>query len=114
VSQKWQIIYYLSPAGEIPVRDFLNKCLPKTKAKAFRIFLTIKEYGLQPVIPRLKKLTGIPLWEIRILGKENVRILYATKVGRKILLLHAFYKKKQKTPQKEIKTALERLKQYST
>lgn len=112
MAQKWQIVYFSSPVGEIPVRDFLNKCLPKTKAKAFRIFLTIKEYGLQLVIPHLKKLTGTPLWEIRILGKKNVRILYVTQVNRKILLLHAFYKKKQKTPQKEIRIALKRLKQY--
>jgi len=34
------------------------------------------------------------------------------KIGQVFLLLHGFSKKKQKTPRKEIKIALERLKEY--
>lgn len=48
------------------------------------------------------------LYELRITGKEQVRILYAVR-EKDIILLHAFKKKTQKTPQKEIKTALLRL-----
>ena len=112
MKRKWQVIYYLSSSGENPVRDFLDKCLPSIKAKAFRVLLNISEYGLQAIIPHVKKLTGTPLWEIRIIGKENVRILYVMLVKKRILLLHAFYKKTQKTPKREIKIALRRAGEY--
>lgn len=114
MAEKWQVIYYVSPNGEIPVRDFLNSCSSTTKAKALRLFCNIDEYGIQLVIPHIKKLTGTPLWEIRILGKDNIRIIYITEIRRQVLLLHGFFKKKQKTPRKEINIALKRLKEYSS
>ena len=54
-----------------------------------------------------KKLTD-KLYELRIRGKQEVRIIY---VFRKqiIYLLHAFKKQTQKTPEKEIKIARSRL-----
>jgi len=64
---------------------------------------------LQAVIPHVKKLTGTPLWEIRILGENNARILFVTHIGKQIVLLHAFIKKSNKTPAKEIAIALKRL-----
>ena len=112
MNQQWEVIYYISASGDNPVKEFLDAVSPSVKAKTLRLLLNISNYGLSTVIPHIKKLSGTPLWEIRILGQDNVRILYVTKVGRKMLLLHAFYKKKQKTPQKELKTALARLKDY--
>lgn len=111
---QWKILYYVSPVGDIPVKSFLDKVKPSIKAKAFRIFLNITEYGLTTAIPHIKKLTGTPLWEVRILGVDSVRILYVTKSLKTILLLHAFYKKKQSTPRKEIETALARMKEYES
>ena len=89
---------------------FWTVVCPKQKLKPFRIFLNIEEYGLLAVIPFIKKLTGTFLWEIRILGRENVRILYIARKGKKIILLHGFLKKKKKTPKKEIAIVLERAK----
>lgn len=109
---RWKIVYYSTSSGDIPVRDFLDAAGPTLKAKALRILLHIKEYGLQAVIAHVKKLAGTPLWEIRILGGDSARILFVTEVGKRILLLHAFYKKTQKTPQKEIALALKRLREY--
>ncbi|MGE4284757.1 MAG: type II toxin-antitoxin system RelE/ParE family toxin [Clostridia bacterium] len=39
------------------------------------------------------------------------RSLYCYAVGRKIIILHSFVKKTEKTPQKEIEIALERMKE---
>lgn len=108
MDKKWQIYYYLSPFGDNPIKDFLDE-RPSAKAKAFRIFQHIKEYGLNKAIPHIKKLTGTSLWEIRILGEDSIRILYVTKKGKQILLLHAFVKKTAKTPPKEISIALSRI-----
>lgn len=107
---KWKVIYYVSSSGNNPVKEFLDANL-KTKVKALRIFSNIEEYGLTSVIPHIKKLTGTPLWEIRILGEDSTRILYITRSGKQILLLHAFVKKTDKTPLKEINVALGRLRE---
>lgn len=105
----WKVIYYLTKSGDNPVKDFLNK-RPSAKLKALRILSNIQEYGLTTAIPHIKKLTSTPLWEIRILGQDSVRILYVTKAEKRILLLHDFEKKTDKTPFKEIKIALDRIK----
>src|SRR3989344_1267066 len=104
----WKIVYYTSASGENPVKKLLD-VHPKAKLKALRILSNIAEFGLSYAIPHIKKLTGTPLWEIRILGEDSVRILYVTKQGKQILLLHAFIKKTNKTPRKEIDISLARL-----
>ncbi len=108
----WHIVYYVSSSGTIPVKDFLDAAGSTLKTKAFRIFQHLGEYGLSTIIPHVKKLSGTPLWEIRIVGGESVRIFFVTRKGQTILLLHAFYKKTQKTPQKEMTTCVARLRDY--
>lgn len=110
---KWKVIYYSYSSGSNPVKEFLD-ANPKAKVKAFRIFFNIQEYGLTSVIPHIKKLAGTPLWEIRILGEDSTRILYITREVKQIFLLHAFVKKTNKTPLKEINIALKRLKESLT
>lgn len=108
MSSDWKIIYYVDANGANAVSDFLDELNPKQQAKVLRIFMYIKEYGLQSVIPHIKKLSGTPLWEIRILGQDNIRVIYVLVSEHGVLILHAFIKKKQKTPKKEIEIALER------
>lgn len=104
----WKVVYYISTSGENPVKEFSDS-YPKAKLKVLRILSHIEEFGLSYAIPHVKKLAGTPLWEIRILGKDSVRIFYATKFEKQILLLHAFVKKTNKTPKKEINIGLSRL-----
>ena len=54
-------------------------------------------------MPYSKKLTK-EINELRIRGREEIRILYTFSKSN-IYLLHAFKKKTQKTSKKEIKTA---------
>lgn len=107
---KGHVQYYLTSTGENPVKKFIESLSKQQKAKIFRILLAIEEYGLLAILPHTRKLSGTPLWEIRILGKDNIRILYVSVEQNNVLVLHGFIKKKQKTPQKEIDTALERYK----
>lgn len=86
----------------------------KARLKISRTFELLEQFGLAGADPHAKKLTGAPLWELRILGSDSIRILYVTITGRIFLLLHGFKKKKQKTPPKEIKVAEERLKEYES
>jgi len=107
---KCEINYFISSSGENPIKLFLDK-YPKVKVKTFHIFLNIEKYGLTTAIPHIKKLKNTSLWEIKIVGKESTRILYFTENPNSILLLHAFIKKTQKTPTKEINIAINRLRQ---
>lgn len=109
---KTSVIYYISPNGDNPVSDFLDRLASARQAKLLRIIKYVEIYGLQSILPHIKKLSGTPLWEIRILGKDNIRILYAVVHHNSIILLHGFVKKTQKTPSKEIITALSRLKDW--
>lgn len=60
----------------------------------------------------MEKIEGTSLWEIRILGKDNIRTIYAIPGEKIVLILHGFIKKKQKTPLKHIEIALKRYKDW--
>ena len=52
------------------------------------------------------------LFEIRAKGKEGIgRAFYCAVKGKKIIILHGFIKKSQKTPKKELDLAKKRLKE---
>ena len=54
---------------------------------------------------------GEKLFEIRLKSKEGIsRFFYCTKTGERIIILHMFIKKSEKTPEKELRIARERLK----
>ena len=106
---KCTIIFYISSNGQKPVETFLEKNL-SVKTKTLRILSNIKEYGLSSAIPHIKKLSGTPFWEIRILGKNNARIFYAIQNKDIIILLHGFNKKTKKTPLQEIAITYKRYK----
>ncbi len=107
-----QIVYYRYKNKENPVKQFIDSLSSKQHAKIFRILLYIEKYGLSSILPHVRKITGTPLWEIRILGKYNIRIIYIVLLSNIVLLLHGFIKKTNKTPKKEINIAFQRLKQW--
>ena len=109
---KWQVVYYSSPSGNNPVSDFLDSLDQQAQSKLLRILNYIAEYGLQSVIRHVKKLSGTPFWEIRILGQDSIRIIYVIPTSLKVLILHGFTKKSQKTPLKELDIASKRYQQY--
>ena len=106
------IYYYTSPLGSNPIKKFIDSLTSQQQVKILRIFQYIKESGLSNHLPQIKKLTGTPLWEIRILGKKNLRILYVIPKQNLLLILHGFIKKTNKTPPKELKTALNRYQEW--
>jgi phage-related protein len=61
--------------------------------------------------PYVKHLEG-PLWEMRMKGRAGIaRAAYVTAVGKRIVIVHVFVKKTQKTPRREIEIALKRAKE---
>lgn len=111
---KYTVYYYISPSGDNPIQQFLDSLSDKQQVKILRTFQHLKEYGLSAILSHTRKLTGTPLWEIRILGKDNIRILYIIPLINVVLVLHGFNKKSQKTPARELKTALARYELWKT
>jgi phage-related protein len=55
---------------------------------------------------------GEGLFELRLQAAEGIaRVFYCTMVGKKIVILHQFIKKTDKTPSKELEIARRRLKE---
>lgn len=107
-----KIIYYTTSSGENPTEKFLDSLQKSDKVKIIRILKYVEIYGLITVLPQVKKLTGTPLWEIRTLGKANIRVVYVILQENSILLVHGFLKKKQKTPSKDMDLAINRMKDW--
>ena len=106
------IYYFISPSGDNPVGQFLDSLSERQQTKILRLLQYIKEYGLSAILPHTKKLIGTPLWEIRILGKDSIRVFYAIPLKNVVLILHGFIKKTQKTPTKELRVALTRYSEW--
>jgi phage-related protein len=84
------------------------------QASFLRIARMIAENGLERVHdPYVKHLEG-PLWEMRLKGKDGIaRAAYVTASGKRVVVVHVFGKKTQKTPRREIVTALRRAKEVT-
>lgn len=55
---------------------------------------------------------GDGLFELRLKGPEDIaRVFYCTLIGKRIVILHSFVKKTQKTPLRELRTAQARMKE---
>jgi len=101
-----RVSFYTPKGRKSPIGEFLDACQESLRTKIIRQLKYVQEYGLTPAVPNLRKLTNTPLWELRILGRDNVRIFCANLPTNEIKILHIFVKKKQKTPPKEISVAL--------
>lgn len=89
------------------VKDFVDK-LPKIPGtKLGRQLDLLEEFGNELGMPHVKSL-GDGLLELRVRGKQEVRVFYAFIVGKRIILLHGFIKKTQETPKKELDIARKR------
>ena len=62
--------------------------------------------------PHIKPLRG-KLWEMRMKGKDGIaRAVYFATAGRRLVVVRAFAKKSQKTPNREINLSLQRMKDF--
>src|ERR1700676_1972952 len=87
--------------------------MPADIRAAFRrIVELIGSYGLERMRePYVKHLEG-PVWEMRMKGTDGIaRAAYVTATGRRVVVVHVFTKKTQKTPRREIDIALKRAKE---
>ena len=86
--------------------------LPDTLAARY-VVLTRRMIAIGPNLgaPHTKAMGG-GLFELRLKGAEGIaRVFYCALIGKRIVMLHSFVKKSQRTPQQELDVAQSRLKE---
>lgn len=100
-------INYYSDAVQAQIME-----LPDTLAARY-IVLTRRMIALGPNIgePHTKAF-GDGLFELRLKGAEGIaRVFFCTLVGKRIVMLHSFIKKSERTPSREREVAETRMKE---
>ncbi len=107
---KCNINFYEKQAGSIPVLDFIESLPAKHRAKVYREIDLLEQFGINLTYPHTQKMEGEKykkLWELRIkFGSDISRVFYFAHINNTFVLLHGFVKKSNKTPSKELNTAI--------
>lgn len=101
-------VKYFEVDGKSPVKEFYDSCPKSLRSKIVRQLRYIEEYGLTKANPNLKKLSGTSLWEMRILGRDSIRIICVAIINSEVVVLHMFKKKSNKTSSRDINISLKR------
>ena len=103
--QEFEIVFYTTEQGEVPVKDFLDSLNDKMRAKMLLSIRIVREKGSLARMPYSEELED-GIFELRAkIGSDISRVLYFFVVGKKIVLTNGFIKKTQKTPRNEIEKA---------
>ena len=102
----WNICYY----SEALQKELLE--LPAgIQARYLHLTERMEIHGPNLGMPHSKAVKD-GLFELRMKSKEGIgRVFYCTAVHRRIVMLHSFIKKTQKTPRRELNVALKRMKE---
>ncbi len=80
-------------------------------ARFLRFAERMEIYGPDLGMPHTRAM-GEGLFELRLKAAEGIaRVFYCTLIGRRIVMLHQFVKKSEKTPRRELEIAKRRMKE---
>lgn len=104
--------FYQSAAGAEPERDWLKRLGEADRRVVGQDIATV-EFGWPVGMPTCKAL-GDGLWEVRssLPSKREARVIFVV-IDERMILLHGFIKKSQKTPKADIDLALRRKKEIA-
>ena len=104
----WTIDYYSEE-----VRLAIAALPVGIRASYARLTELLEEFGLNLRLPYSRAM-GNGLFELRPRGREgSARVFYCTKIGKKVIILHSFVKKTNKTPKRELEIARKRQREVS-
>ena len=107
--KKIEAVFYRTPGGAEPVRDWLKEDLSAKDRKIIGADIATVEYGWPIGMPVCRPL-GRGLREVRSSLPEGriARVIFTIQADL-MILLHGFIKTSQKTPKAEIETAVSRM-----
>jgi phage-related protein len=108
--KKITAFFYRTAEGREPVRDWL-KDLPREDCRVVGWDIATVEYGWPVGMPVCRPMGG-GLWEVRstLPSRRIARVLFSITGGR-LVLLHGFIKKTQKTSVEDLSIARRRMKE---
>ena len=102
----WQVTFYSAA-----LQTEILSLPPGFVARFVRYAERMEIYGPDLGMPHTRAM-GNGLFELRLKAAEGIaRVFYCTLVGRRIVMLHQFIKKSDKTPGKELDIARKRMKE---
>ncbi len=103
---KFEIIYY----SEVLQQNIL-RFPPGIRARYFLVTNRMEKFGPNLGMPHTRAMGG-GLFELRLRAKEGIaRVFFCTIVNRKIVMLHSFVKKSQKTSKRDLDIATQKMKE---
>jgi len=103
-----EVCFFKTERGNEPVREWLKDLSPSDRKVIGEDIKTV-QFGWPLGMPLVRHLEA-GIWEVRIkLENRIARVLFVLEDAT-IILLHAFIKKQQSTPEQDLDLAKERLK----
>jgi phage-related protein len=104
----WAIESYVDDRGASPVEAFFDSLDTKTRARFRWSLVQLQAQNIRAREPLARHVQD-DLWELRERSDTNIyRVIYFFFRNRRIVLLHGFQKKTQRTPRREIEMARKR------
>lgn len=100
------VVFYATGAGREPVREWLLG-LSREDRKSVGFDIKTAQYGWPLGMPLIRKVEA-GLWEVRSHMSAGIARVIFTVRGDRMVLLHGFVKKSQKTPAADLKRARQR------
>lgn len=120
----YEIEFYKTERGRSPVEEFIKSLQVKHAAKVVKDIRLLKDMGEELHYPYVDFIKGDKydgLMELRTKQSNNIFRTFYFVIEKKekarelkAVLLHAIQKKTDKTPKKELETALARMKDYKS
>ena len=101
------VAFFRTETGREPVRDWL-KSLPLEHRRIIGEDIKTVQFGWPLGMPLVRKLDK-SLWEVRVRLPDGIARILFTTGERRMILLHGFIKKSQKTPREDLELAKTRL-----
>ena len=115
-SRKWRIIFYNTPSGNYPVKNFIRGLSATKRAVTIEAIDLLEDFGIELGMPHARPLAG-GLWELRARAADGlIRIIYFTskKEQRTFVLLHGVEKDQRTINDTDRKTALKHKRDYES
>lgn len=107
--QEWIVEYYTDRNGFSPVKDYIRKLTdPKQVAVVMKAIMRLKALGTEIQQTKMDKFIEDSIRELR---KDRHRVLYG-RIGNVFVLLTAFLKETDQTPESEKQLARTRFQDY--
>ena len=112
--EKWRILFYETPTGNCPVKEFIRGLSAEKKAATIEEIDLLEEFGIALGMPHARPLSD-GIWELRARASDGLtRVLYfsPSREKRAFVLLHGVEKDQRTISEKDRKIAVKRKKDY--